>query len=96
MDDPDIAKLSKRTLKRIDDAFDRAIRAQAASGHGYSDNGGVVAPPTVRRRQGEALKSLKLVWGWRGLYSGKSIARWRIPSRLGRRADGRRPRHSYF
>ena len=55
MDDPDIAKLSKWTLKRIDDAFDRTIRAQAASGYGYSDNGDVVAPPTVRRRRGEAL-----------------------------------------
>lgn len=57
MDDPDIAKLSKRTLERIDHAFDHAIRAQAASGHGYSDGGDVVAPPTVRRRRGEALKS---------------------------------------
>ena len=54
MDDPDIAKLSKRTLKRIDDAFDRTIRAQAVSGYGYSDDGDVVAPPTVRRRRGEA------------------------------------------
>ena len=57
MDDPDIAKLSKRTLKRIDDAFNRTIRAQAASGHDYSDNGHVVVAQTVRRRQGEALKS---------------------------------------
>jgi hypothetical protein len=55
MDDPDIANLSKGTLKRIDDAFDRAIRAHAESGHGYSNNGDVVAPPTVRRRRGEVL-----------------------------------------
>jgi len=55
MDDPDIANLSKRTLKRIDYAFYRAIRAQAASGDDYSDLGDVVAPPTVRRRRGEAL-----------------------------------------
>ncbi len=55
MDDPDIANLSKRTLKRIDDAFDRTIRARAASGYGYSDSGDVVPPPTVRRRRGEAL-----------------------------------------
>jgi len=55
MDDPDIAGLSKRTLKRIDDAFDRAIRHQAASGHDYSDGDDVVAPPTTRRRRGEAI-----------------------------------------
>jgi hypothetical protein len=59
MDDPDVANLSKRTLKRIDDAFDRAIRGQAASGHGYSDDGDVVAPPTVRRRRGGALDPSK-------------------------------------
>jgi len=55
MGDPDIASLSKRTLKRIDDAFDRAIHRQAASGHSYSADWDVVAPPTVRRRRGEAL-----------------------------------------
>lgn len=57
MDDPDIASLSKRTLRRIDDAFNRTIRAQAASGHGYSENGDVFVAQTVRRRRGEALKS---------------------------------------
>lgn len=55
MDDPDIAKLSKRTLKRIDDAFDCTVHAQAVSGYGYSDEGDVVAPRTVRRRRGKAL-----------------------------------------
>ena len=55
MDDPDLANLSKRTLNRIDDAFNRAIHRQAASGHSYSADWDVVAPPTVRRRRGEAL-----------------------------------------
>lgn len=55
MDDPDIANLSKKTLKRIDNAFDRAIHRQAASGHSYSADWDVVAPPTVRRRRGDDL-----------------------------------------
>ena len=54
MDDPDIANLSRKTLKRIDDAFDRAIHGEAASGHGYSGDRDVVAPSMVRR-QWEAL-----------------------------------------
>src|SRR5258708_3287907 len=52
MNDPDIANLSKRIWKRIDDAFDRAIRGVAGSSR--EDSRGVVTSPTVRRR-GKAL-----------------------------------------